>query len=101
MSSTTNINIVLNQGAAVKEIQNVRKQTLDLNQQYVAQQTEIHKRQEKEKVPELKSADYVKIEKENEKKNLNDRKQGQQNPAKDTSEGETAPSGEHFIDITV
>lgn len=101
MSSTTNMNIVLIQGAAVKEIQNVRKQTLDLNQQYVAQHTEILKKQNKEKVPELKPADHVEIEKENEKKNLKDRKQEQKDPPEDTFEEESALSGDHFIDITV
>jgi len=101
MSSTSNMNIVLTQGTAVKEIHNVRKQTLDLNQQYVAQHTEILKRQEKEKVPELKPADRVRIEKENEKKNLKDSKQEQKDPEEDTFEEETAPSGDHIIDITV
>lgn len=101
MSSTTNLNIVLIQGAAVKEIQNVRKQTLDLNQQYVAQHTEIQKKQNKEKVPELKPGDRVEIEKENEKKNLKDRKQEQKDPEEGTIEEESAPSEDHIIDIMV
>jgi hypothetical protein len=95
------MNIVLIQGAAVKEIQNVRKQTLDLNQQYIAQHTESLKKQDKEKVPELKPGDHVEIEKENEKKNLKDRKQEQKDPPKDTVEKEAAPSEDHLIDITV
>ena len=95
------MNIVLTQGTAVKEVQNVRKQTLDLNQQYIAQHTEILKRQDKEKVPELKPADYVKIEKENEKKSLKDRKQEQNDPEEETFEEEAAPSGDHIIDIMV
>ncbi|MBU2621900.1 MAG: hypothetical protein KKD92_06240 [Proteobacteria bacterium] len=101
MSSTTDLNIVLIQGSAVKEIQNVRKQTLDLNQQYVAQHTESMKKQEKEKVPELKPGDRVEIKNENEKKNLKDRKQEQKDPEEDTFEEEAAPSGDHIIDITV
>jgi len=101
MSSTTDMNIVLIQGAAVKEVQNVRKQTLDLNQQYVAQNAENMKKQDKEKVPELKPGDHVEIEKENEKKNFKDQKREQKDPRKDTFEEEAAPSGGHLIDITV
>ena len=47
MASTTDMNIVLGQGNAVKEVHNVRKQNLELNQQFVAQQTEEKKREDR------------------------------------------------------
>jgi len=101
MSSTTDINIVLSQGTAVKEVQNVRKQSLDLNQQYVGQHAEIQRKEDKEKVPEPKPGDYVEISKENETKNMKEHKEGQNDSGEDPADEETEPLGDHLIDITV
>ncbi|MDP2862623.1 MAG: hypothetical protein Q8N95_07515 [Desulfobacterales bacterium] len=97
----TDMNIVLSQGSAVKEVQNVRKQSLDLNQQYVAQHAEILRKEDKEKVPEPKPGDHVEISEENEMKNMKDRKEGQNDCEEDPADEEKEPLGEHFIDITV
>lgn len=101
MSGTTNINIVLSQGTAVKEVQNIRKQSLDLNQQYVVQHAESLRKEDKEKVPEAKPGDHVEISKENEMKNMKDRKKRQNDFEEDPADEETEPLGEHLIDITV
>lgn len=101
MSSMTDINIVLSQGTAVKEVQNVRKQTLDLNQQYVGQQAEVLRKEDKEKVPEPKPGDHVEISIENEMKNMKENKEGQNDSGEDPADEETEPLGDHLIDITV
>ena len=62
MASTTDMNIVLGQGNAVKEVHNVRKQNLELNQQFVAQQTEEKKKEDRVKVQEFETAKRVAIE---------------------------------------
>lgn len=101
MSGTTDMNIVLSQGAAVKEVQNVRKQTLDLNQQYVVQHAEVLRKEDKEKVPEPKPGNHVEISKENEMKNMKEHKEGQNDCEEDPADEETEPLGDHIIDITV
>ncbi|NOQ95961.1 MAG: hypothetical protein GQ555_05010 [Desulfobacterales bacterium] len=68
MASTTDMNIVLGQGNAVKEVHNVRKQNLELNQQFVAQQTEEKKTEDRAKVQEFETAKKIGIEEDEEKK---------------------------------
>ena len=45
MSNTTDMNIVLGQGSAIKEVHNIGRQNLELNQQVVAQKTEDKKKE--------------------------------------------------------
>lgn len=99
MSSTSNINSILSQGTAIKEIQNVRKQNLELNQQYVLQHAEIQKKEDKQKVLESNAGGNVEIGIENERKNKKDKKEKQKN--KDMADNESISSDEHIIDITV
>jgi len=101
MSSMTDMNIVLSQGTAVKEVQNVRKQSLDLNQQYVGQQAEVLRKEDKNKVPEPKAGDQVEISQENEMKNMKNRKGRQNDFEEDAADEETEPLGDHLIDIKV
>jgi len=101
MSGMTDMNIVLSQGTAVKEVQNVRKQSLDLNQQYVVQDAEIHRKEDKKKVPEPKPGDQVEINKENQMKNMKERKEGQNDCKEAPADEETEIFGDHLIDITV
>ena len=46
MTGTSNINIIVGQGTAIKEIHNVKKQNLEINQQYVAQKAEDDKKEQ-------------------------------------------------------
>ena len=68
MAATTNMNIILGQGNAVKEVHNVRKQTLEMNQQFVAQENEGKKKEDKAKVQKFEAADKVEIQEEEERK---------------------------------
>ncbi|MBU1052877.1 MAG: hypothetical protein KKC46_03475 [Proteobacteria bacterium] len=100
MSSSSNINSILSQGTAIKEIQNVRKDNLELNQQYVAQHSEIQKKENKEKVLESNAGGNVEIGNENERKNQ--KRQNQKQKDKDMADNESIPfDDEHIIDITV
>ena len=47
MASDTNLNIVLSQGHAVKNIYNPKKQSLELQQQFAAQHTEVKEKRKK------------------------------------------------------
>ncbi|MBA3037556.1 MAG: hypothetical protein FP814_13825 [Desulfobacterium sp.] len=101
MSSSSNINSILSQSTAIKEIHNVRKQSLELNQQYVAQHAEIRKEEDKRKVLESNAGGHVEIGNENERNKMKSKNQEKTNSSKDTAENESKPSDEHIIDITV
>ena len=68
MSGTTHMNIILGQGNTIKEVHNVKKQNLEMNQQFVAQKSEDMKKEDKSKVEEFETKNRIEIEKEKEKK---------------------------------
>lgn len=67
MSGTTHMNIILGQGNAIKEVHNVKKQNLEMNQQFVAQKSEDIKREDKSKVEEFETKNRIEIKKEKER----------------------------------
>ena len=103
MASTTDMNIVIGQGNAVKEVHNVRKQNLEVNQQYVAQQTEQKKKEDRVTVQEFESPQRIGIEEEEQedkrdKKNFGD----DQRDSKEKQSGEESDQPEgSLIDIKV
>lgn len=68
MSAKTDMNTIIGQGNAIKEVHNVKKQNLEMNQQFVAQQTDDLKRKDKSKVQEFETNNKIEIKKEKEKK---------------------------------
>ena len=68
MSGTTHMNIILGQGNTIKEVHNVKKQNLEMNQQFVAQKTEDIKKEDKSKVQESETKNRIESEKDKEKK---------------------------------
>ncbi len=68
MSTTTDMNIILGQGNTIKEIHNVKKQNLEVNQQFVAQQTDDLKKEDKSKVQEFETNNRIEIKKDKERK---------------------------------
>ena len=68
MTGTTDMNIVLGQGDAIKEVHNIKKQSLELNQQFIAQKTEDEKKEDKSKVKEFDTGNRIEV-KEDEEKN--------------------------------
>ena len=101
MASTTDMNIVLGQGNAVKEVQNVRKQNLELNQQFVAQQTEEKKREDRVKVQEFETAKRIAIEEDEEKKKKEGSGQDGKGSKKEHSEEASNLSEGNLIDIRI
>ena len=61
MASDTNLNIVLSQGHAVKNIYNVKKQNLELQQQFAAQHTDVKEKRKKEKVLSFSADNNVQV----------------------------------------
>jgi hypothetical protein len=68
MSATTDMNIILGQGNAVKEVHNVKKQNLEMNQQFVAQKSDDLKKEDKSKVQEYETNNRIEIKKDKERK---------------------------------
>ena len=101
MASTTDMNIVLGQGNAVKEVHNVRKQNLELNQQFVAQQTEEKKTEDRVKVQEFETAKKIGIEEDEEKKKKKGSGQDEKVSKKKQSEEASNLSEGNLIDIRV
>ena len=101
MAATTNMNIILGQGNAVNEVHNVRKQNLEMNQQFVAQETEGKKKEDKVKVQKFEGADKVAIQEDEEKKDQKDPKDKSKRKTKRKTKGKSASPGGNRIDIRV
>jgi hypothetical protein len=101
MVGTTNMNIILGQGDAVKEIHNVKKQNLELNQQFAAQETEDRKKEAKEKVEDLRKGSRLEIKGDEEKSPGEDPGNRKKDSKKKKSKKKNPSSEGSLLDITV
>jgi hypothetical protein len=93
------MNIILGQGSAIKEVHNVKKQNLEISQQFVAQNIEGKKKEDKDKVQDFEQSNRIEIKNQEEKKkgkkgNKKSAKKKEHEKKIDLSEGS-------IIDITV
>ena len=100
MVGTANMNIVLGQGNAVKEVQNIKKQSLEMNQQFAAQHTEEKKKAEKSKIDAFETRNKIEVQddKDQKKKRAMKKKKGKE---KDEGEKDSELSEGKLLDITV
>jgi len=101
MANMTDMNIVLGQGSAIKEVHNARKQSLELNQQLIAQKTEDKKREDKKRVQEFDADNKIHVTCDEEKKGGNSMGNNKKNPERKKSKEEMYPSDHSLIDIKV
>jgi len=101
MSGTTDMNIVLGQGNAIKEVHNIRKQSLELNQQFISQKTEDEKKEDKSKVKEFDTGNRVEVETDEDKKKKDGSENNQKNSKKEKIKEEPDLLEGNLIDITV
>lgn len=99
MSGTTHMNIILGQGNAIKEVHNVKKQNLEMNQQFVAQKSEDIKREDKSKVEEFETKNRIEIKKEKEREK--DQKSNKKKSNNENQEEKRNLSEGKLIDIRV
>jgi hypothetical protein len=99
MASTTNMNIILGQGSAIKEVHNVKKQNLEISQQVVAQNIEGEKKEEKDKVQDFEKSNRIDIKNDQEKKK--GKKDNKRGAIKKKQEEKNNLSEGNIIDITV
>ena len=101
MSSSADMNIVLGQGSAVKEVHNIRKQQLDLNQGFVQQDAEALKNRQRVSVQDFDNQNKVEIRKKKKKDHREQRKKKAKTSSEpDRQEGFEATKGS-LIDIKV
>ncbi len=101
MAATTNMNIIIGQGNAVNEVHNIRKQNLEMNQQFVAQETQGKKKEDKVKVQKFEASDKVAIQEDEEKRDKKGPKGKRKRSTKRKSKGKSVSSGGNRIDIRV
>ena len=99
MASTTNMNIIIGQGSAIKEVHNVKKQNLEIGQQVVTQNIEEKKKEEKDKVQDFGKSNRIDIKSDQEKKK--GKKDNKRGAIKKKQEEKNKLSERSIIDITV
>ena len=99
MSGAADMNIIIGQGSSIKEVHNVKKQNLEVNQQFVAQKSEDQKGEDKTKVQEYETNN--KIETKNEEEEKKDHKKHKKNQHAEKQENQTNPTEGNLIDIRV
>lgn len=101
MTSTDNMSGVLRQGSAIPEIHNVRKQTLEMNQQFMAQNTETKKKEDKSKVKGSKTKSRIEMKQDQEQKNQKHNQKKKRDAEKEKSEPKSTLPQKKIIDIIV
>ena len=99
MASTTDMNIIRGQGSAIKEVHNVKKQNLEISQQFVDQNIEEKKKEEKDKVQDFEKSNRIDIKNDQEKKK--GKKDNKRGVTKKKQEEKNNLSEGNIIDITV
>lgn len=100
MSSTINMNVVLSQGNAVKEVQSVKNQNLELNQILVRQHQTKKEDVEKDRIQEFENAEKVKIDKDGSKNSKQEAK-SEHDSKKENKTPERSRTKKHIVDIVV
>jgi len=101
MAGITDVNIVLGQADSIKEVHNVRKEQLEMNQQFIAQEATDKKIEEKVKVQELDTEDRVEIKGDQEGNENREGKEGKKDSQGDKKGGKSKLSKGTLINIKV
>jgi|GEM_PF-647103 len=102
MTGITDLNIVIGQGNAVNEVHNIRKQSLEFNQQFIAQDTELKKNIEKTRIQKSETENSIEIKKDEKKENNEDFEENQKDSKKNQTEEQSDQiENKHLIDIRI
>jgi len=101
MSGITDTNIVLGQGNAIKQVHNVGRQALELNQQFVAQKAEDNKKEDKAKVQDFEAGNRIEVKGDKEKKNREEPRYDEKGSQKEKLKEDSDLPEERLIDIKV
>lgn len=103
MSITNDMNIIIGQGTAIKEVHNVKKQNLELNQYFTAQETDDEEKERKFKVQEFEAENKIVASRDEDEKKNKDQKSKKRKLSKEGKgkvEDINQPEG-NIIDIVV
>ena len=101
MSGPSDMNIIIGQGSSIKEVHNVKKQNLEINQQFVAQKSEDQKGESKVKVQEYETDNRIEIKKDEEGKKKKDHKKHKKNKRTEEEDNTANLMEGNVIDIRV
>ena len=101
MTGLIDTNIVLGQGNAIKEVHNIRRQDLEINQQFVAQKSKDKRKEEKSKVQDFERGNRIDIRGDDEKKREEDLGYDERNSKKDKPKQMSDSPEKRLIDIKV
>ena len=93
------MNIVLGQGSAIKDVHNIKKQNLEVNQQCVVQHVEDKKKEDKNKIQDFEKSNPVNIEKKKEK--IKGKKNNKRGSEKENQKDKNNLLQTNIIDIKV
>ena len=93
------MNIVLGQGTAIKEVHNVKKQNLEVNQQCVVQHVEDKKKEDKNRVQDFEKSNRINMEKKKEK--IKGKKSNKRGLEKEKQKEKNSLLQRNIIDIKV
>ena len=101
MASDTNVNSIISQGIAIKQIYNPKKQDLELQQHFNVQHTEAKKQKEKSKIKKTAQENRVENKTDQKKESKSEKKDhGTNKHQQDLQDRDLSPEG-NFIDIKV
>jgi len=99
MSATTHMNIIPGQGNTISEIHHVKKQHLEMNKQFIAQNSEDIKRGDKSKLQNFEAKN--RIETKNDKDGKKDQKGNKKKSNREKQEDSVNLSEGKLVDIRV
>ncbi len=101
MTSADNMSGVLRQSSAIPEVHNIRKQTLEMSQQFMAQNTETQKKEAKSKVQGSETKSRVEMKQDQEPKNQKGKQKKKRAAEKEKSQPQSTLPPKKIIDIIV
>ena len=101
MAASTDMNVVLGQSSAVKEVQNIRKQSLEINKQFIAQQETFKRKEAKSRIEKFETKNDITIRDDREKNDKENPGKHQRDLKERKSEDDARPSEGEYIDIRI
>lgn len=101
MANITDMNIVLGQGSAVKNMHNLGRHNLELNKQLAAQIIESREQTKRKKIQETETENKVEIDNDPEKKKKEESKQNKKDSKKKDIKKDIDSQEGTLIDIKV
>ena len=101
MASDSNVNSIISQGIAIKQIYNPKKQDLELQQHFSVQHTELKKQKEKSKIKKTGQDNRVENKTDEDKKSKSRKKDRHRRKRKQKLQDQNFSPEGNFIDIKV